>query len=50
MWVAYTYADVTSFTVTGLSANTIYYIRVTGFAYGPVLGERAAPVTARTLA
>ena len=49
-WVAYTYADVTSFTVTGLSANTTYYIRVTGFAYGPVLGERADPVTARTLA
>ena len=43
-----TFADTTSYTVTRLSSNTTYQFRVTGFAYGPVPGDRSDPVTART--
>jgi fibronectin type 3 domain-containing protein len=44
-----TYADVTTHTVTGLQAATTYRFRVTGFAYGPVPGDRGEVVFATTL-
>jgi titin len=48
-WVAYLYADTSSYTVTGLASQTTHQFRVTGMAYGHVPGDRAAPVTATTL-
>ena len=46
--VVLTYADVTTFTDTGLSSGRTYFYRVTGFAYGLVPGDQGAVVTART--
>lgn len=47
-WVAYLYADTSSYTATGLSSGTTYQFRVTGMAYGHIPGDRGAPVTATT--
>jgi hypothetical protein len=47
-WVSYLYADTTTYTVSGLSSGTTYYLRVTGMAYGYVPGERGTAVSART--
>jgi hypothetical protein len=44
-----TFANVTTHNVTGLQAATTYRFRVTGFAYGPVPGERGEVVFATTL-
>jgi len=44
-----TFANVTTHNVTGLQAATNYRFRVTGFAYGPVPGERGDVVFATTL-
>ena len=38
-----------SYTITGLQSGRTYQFRVTGFAYGPVLGEQNAPVSATTV-
>jgi titin len=47
-WVAYLYADTSSYTVSGLSSNTTYHFRVTGMAYGYIPGDRSDPVSATT--
>ena len=47
-FVAYLYADTTSYTVTGLASGTTYQLRVTGMAYGNIPGERSDPVSATT--
>ena len=47
--VTLTFADVTSFNVTGLQSRTTYSFRVTGFTWGVILGERSDPITLTTL-
>ena len=47
--VTMTYANVTTHNVTGLQAATTYRFRVTGFAYGPVAGDRGEVVFGTTL-
>ncbi len=43
------FANETTYTDTGLQSGRTYLFRVTGFAYGPVPGERGDVVTATTL-
>jgi hypothetical protein len=47
--VTNTFANVTTHNVTGLQAATTYRFRVTGFAYGLILGDRGDVVLATTL-
>ena len=46
--VTFLFPDTTTYTNTGLQSGKTYFFRVTGFAYGPVMGERSDPVTATT--
>jgi hypothetical protein len=47
--VTLTYANVTTFTNTGLASATTYRYRVTGFANGVILGDRGGSISGTTL-
>jgi hypothetical protein len=47
--VTFLFPGTTTYTNTGLQSAKTYFFRVTGFAYGPVMGDRSDPVTATTL-
>jgi hypothetical protein len=46
--VTFLYPDSTTYTATGLASGQTYFFRVTGFAYGPIMGDRSDPVSATT--